>query len=122
MSAIVVLFAPMEAVVLPVVKLPLVKLLLLKHDNICVYVGVNLAKLNAVKRLAKLVTDIFPNVAPAGTFTVKLVEDAEVGVDAFTPPKNTTLLAAVLLKFVPVMVTEEPTAAVIGLKVVIEGT
>ena len=58
--------------------------------------------------------------APAGTVTVTLV-----AVDAVTvapvAPKNTILLPVVVLKLVPVIVTDVPGAALIGLKDVIVG-
>ena len=59
-------------------------------------------------------------VAPVGTVTVKLVEFAAVTV-ARVAPKKTMLLAAVVLKSVPVIVTVAPTAPLIGVKEVIVG-
>ena len=54
-------------------------------------------------------TEIFPVVAPAGTSAVILVaEDAETV--AATPLNATKLLAGVLLKLDPVIITEVPTA------------
>jgi hypothetical protein len=65
-------------------------------------------------------TVITPVVAPVGTVVV-----IEVAVDAVTiavvPLNCTVLLAAVVLKFVPVMVTVAPTAPVAGAKLVIVG-
>jgi hypothetical protein len=52
-------------------------------------------------------------VAPTGTVTVKLVVVAAVAV-ARVAPKTTILLARTVLKFVPVMVTEVPTAPEVG--------
>ena len=60
------------------------------------------------------------NVAPVGTVTVKLVVVAAVTV-ALVAPKNTILLAAVVLKLVPVIVTVAPTAALVGVKEVMVG-
>ncbi len=64
-----------------------------------------------------LITEL---VAPAGTVTVKVVAFADVTV-AFVAPKNTMLLAGVVLKFVPLIVTASPGLACRGLKEVIVG-
>ena len=48
--------------------------------------------------------------APVGTVTVRDVEVTDVGTAACVAPKNTKLLAAVVLKLVPVITTVEPTA------------
>ena len=53
--------------------------------------------------------------APLGTVTVKLVLVALVTI-ALTAPKYTILLAAVVLKSIPVIVTELPGIPVSGLK------
>ena len=58
-------------------------------------------------------------VAPVGTVTVKEVAVAAVTV-AIVLPKYTILLAAVVLKPVPVMVILEPTTPLAGLKEAIE--
>jgi hypothetical protein len=55
-----------------------------------------------------------------GTVTVKLVAVAAVTV-ARVAPKNTMLLAAVLLKPVPVRVTVAPTTPLVGVKEVMVG-
>ena len=67
-----------------------------------------------------MVTDIGWKVAPIGTVTVNDVADAAETV-AFVAPKYTVLLAAVVLKFVPVMVTGVPTAPLVGVKDVMVG-
>jgi hypothetical protein len=59
------------------------------------------------------VTWIFPEEAPTGTVVVKEVVVAAVIV-ALVPLKVTTLLAGVVLKFVPVIVTLAPTAPLEG--------
>src|SRR5471032_380786 len=59
-------------------------------------------------------------VAPAGTVTVKLVVLAAVTV-AMVAPKNTMLLAVVVLKLVPVMVTDVPTGPLAGVNDVTGG-
>ena len=66
------------------------------------------------------VTAIGPLVAPLGTVAVKLVALAAVTV-ALVPLNFTVLLAAVALKFVPVIVTGVPTGPICGLKPVIGG-
>lgn len=65
-------------------------------------------------------TVIFPVVAPAGTTTVSEVAEAAETVAAI-PLKVIVLLATVALKFVPVMATTEPTAPLVGEKLVIVG-
>ena len=58
--------------------------------------------------------------APEGTVTVTLIAEAAVTV-ARVAPKNTMLLAAVVLKPVPVRVTTIPGLAFKGLKLVMMG-
>jgi hypothetical protein len=90
-------------------------------------VGVNVGLKNWVLYAAKLVavfkTVIAPYLAPVGTATVKLVSVALLTI-AWVAPKNTMLLAAVLLKPVPVRVTVAPTPALalVGVKEVMVGT
>jgi hypothetical protein len=60
-------------------------------------------------------------VVPAGTVTVNEVVEAEVTA-AFAPPKETMLLDAVALKFVPVITTDEPEIPDVGENDVIVGT
>jgi hypothetical protein len=62
-----------------------------------------------------VVSDIFPDVAPGGTVTV-IVVDVEAVTVAVVLLNLTTLFAGVVLKFVPVMITVEPTAPLDGLK------
>lgn len=65
-------------------------------------------------------TKIVPVVAPAGTVTVRLFALAAVTV-AFVAPKKTMLFAAVVLKLLPLMVTEAPTAPFAGPNELIAG-
>jgi hypothetical protein len=75
-----------------------------------------MVKFDAVVTVTPLtVTEIGPLVAPAGTVTVSVVEVAPVTV-ATTPLNRTVLLANVVLKLVPVMVTVAPTAPLVGVK------
>lgn len=67
-------------------------------------------------------TVIVPVVAPAGTAVTILVVVGVPLIAAVTPLNLTILLAAVVLKLVPVMVTEEPTLPAIGLNPVMVGT
>jgi hypothetical protein len=62
-----------------------------------------------------VVTVIGPVVAPLGTVTVMLVVVDEITV-ALTPLNLTTLLTAVVLKFVPVIITVAPGAPLDGVK------
>ena len=57
--------------------------------------------------------------APPGTVAVTLVAVADVTV-AWVAPKNTMLLAAVVLKPLPVSVTTSPGLADVGLKDVVK--
>lgn len=67
-----------------------------------------------------VVTEMGPDEAPPGTATTKLVAVADETV-AFVPLNATVLLAGVVLKFVPVIVTDAPTAPVAGVNDVIVG-
>jgi hypothetical protein len=67
-----------------------------------------------VEVVVPLFTVMVPVVAPAGTVTTNWVALPDVTV-AVVPFIWTVLLAAVALKPVPVMVTDEPTAAEVGL-------
>lgn len=71
------------------------------------------------KLVAVFVTDILSVVTPTGTVTVKLVDEAAVTV-AFIEPKKTILLAGVLLKPKPLIITDSPALALRGVKEVIE--
>lgn len=66
------------------------------------------------------VTEIFPEVAPAGTVVVILLAVDEVTV-AIVLLNFTTLLAGFVLKLVPLIMTTAPTAPLIGLKPVMVG-
>lgn len=61
------------------------------------------------------VTDINPDVAPAGTVVVMLVA-VEEETAAAIPLKRTTFSVGVMLKFVPVIVTVVPSAPLLGVK------
>ena len=65
-------------------------------------------------------TDIGPGVVPAGTVTLSEMGVADVTA-ALTAPKYTMSFAAVVLKFVPVIVTVVPIGPVVGVKKVITG-
>lgn len=66
------------------------------------------------------VTRTFPVVAPVGTETTMLVALQLVGV-AGAPLNVTVLLPCAVPKLAPVMVTEEPTGPVAGLRLVMNG-
>jgi hypothetical protein len=66
-------------------------------------------------------TVIFPEIAPAGTAATMLVDVGVPLILATVPLNLTILLAGVVLKFVPVIVTEVPTGPEIGLKLVMVG-
>jgi hypothetical protein len=74
----------------------------------------------AVNPVVRFVTVIGWYVAPTGTVTLSEVEVAAVTV-AFTAPKYTMLFAAVVLKFVPVIVTVAPMGPEVGEKEEIVG-
>ena len=65
-------------------------------------------------------TVILPVVAPEGTVAAMRVADAPV-TEAMVPLNLTTLLPTVVLKLVPVIFTDEPTAPVAGVKEVMVG-
>lgn len=77
-------------------------------------------KLTPLLATPATVTTTFPIVAPVGTGTTMLVALQLVGV-AVVPLNFTVLAPCVAPKFVPVMVTEVPTAPVVGLRAVISG-
>ena len=66
------------------------------------------------------VRDIFPVVAPSGTVVVMLVEEEEL-TTAVTPLKVMILLAGVVLKFDPVIMTVAVSAPLAGFRLVIVG-
>src|SRR5215471_14253290 len=80
-------------------------------------VTVKLVELLAVP--PAVVTLILPVTAPVGTVAVIFVSETTVNEVALTPP-NVTFVAP--LRLLPVMVTTVPTAPLVGLKVVIEGS
>ena len=65
-------------------------------------------------------TEMVPVVAPEGTEVVILVEVLAVAM-AVVPLNFTMLLAAEVLKFVPVIVTVAPTNPLVGLKLAMVG-
>ena len=67
------------------------------------------------------VTMIGPEVAPPGTVTTILVE-VPVDTIAGVPLNFTILLAGVVSKLVPLIVTDVPTNPLVGLKLVTVGT
>jgi hypothetical protein len=116
-ASVVLKFVPVIIMVAPMAPLP-VKLAM---------VGAVLPSVITVKSAAEVaillftVTVIFPVVvAPEGTVTVSCVAVAFVTV-ATVPLTVTVLLDNVALKFVPVMTTVEPTAALVGVKLVMVG-
>jgi len=83
-------------------------------------VGLKNWVLYAAKLVAVFKTVIGAKVAPVGTVTVILVVVAAVIV-ALVAPKNTMLLAGVVLKPVPAIVTTSPGLALNGVKEVMVG-
>jgi hypothetical protein len=81
---------------------------------------VNVPALVTVMPVPLTKTEIVPVVAPTGTVTVSDVDVDPVTV-ARVPLKRTVLLAGVVLKLVPVMVTVAPTAPLVGEKLVMVG-
>ena len=67
--------------------------------------------------LPPTVTEIDPVVAPVGTVVVILVAELAV-TNAVVPLNCTILLAGVVSKFVPVIVTDVPTRPLVGVKLV----
>ena len=67
--------------------------------------------------LPPTVTEIDPVVAPVGTVVVILVAELAV-TNAVVPLNFTILLAGVVSKFVPVIVTDVPTRPLVGVKLV----
>ena len=106
-------FVPLITTVSPGAPLPGLKPLTVGEGSSTVKVG-------PVAVIPFTATFTAPVVAPAGTVMVKLVVLAVVTVAA-VPLKVTLLLAAVGLKFVPVMVTVAPTKPLVGLISVIVG-
>src|SRR5207245_3866664 len=82
--------------------------------------GVVTVKGTALLATPPRVTTTFPVVAPAGTGTAMLVALQLVGV-AVVPLNVTVLAPCAAPKFAPVIVTEVPTSAEVGLKLVILG-
>ncbi len=84
--------------------------------------GADVVTVKATPALATppTVTTTLPVVAPAGTVTTMLVALQLVAVAA-TPLNVTVLVPAVVPKFAPVIVTEEPIAPDVGLKLVMPG-
>ena len=87
-----------------------------------VIVGVaSTVKLDPLLATPPTVTTTFPVVAPAGTVTTMLVALQLVIVAAVVPLNVTVLVPCVEPKFVPVIVTDAPTAPDVGLRLVIVG-
>ena len=74
----------------------------------------------AVRLVPEFKTDSLSKLAPDGTATVRLVAEA-ADIVALAAPKHTTLLAAVVLKLAPVIVTLDPGVPTFGLTPVIVG-
>lgn len=107
-------FVPVIVTALPTGPLNGVKLVMVGST----LVTVKFVALVAV--LAPIVTVIFPVVEPEGTDVVILVAVLAVTV-AVVPLNFTVLLAGVVLKFVPVMVTVLPISPLVGVKEVMVG-
>ena len=92
-----------------------------KVDEICpVYVSLKGFVLLHINPVSVFKTVMFSWVAPTGTITVKLVEVA-LFTTALAIPKKTILLADVVLKPDPEIVTTVPTGPLAGVKLVIIG-
>ena len=83
-------------------------------------VGITMKLVALVTVTPLVVTDIFPVDAPAGTLAVILVVVTSV-IFVEDTPLNLTTLTELVLKSVPVMVTNAPTALLPGLNPVIVG-
>jgi hypothetical protein len=81
---------------------------------------VNVPALVTVMPVPLTRTEMVPVVAPTGTVTVSEFAVAAVTV-AKVPLKRTVLLAGIVLKLVPVIVTVAPTAPLVGEKLVMVG-
>ena len=88
---------------------------------VIVGVPVDTVKLTPLLATPPTVTTTFPVVAPAGTGTTMLVAFQLVIVVAVVPLNVTVLVPCVAPKFVPVIVTDVPTAPDVGLRLVIVG-
>ena len=87
-----------------------------------VIVGVaSTVKLDPLLATPPTVTTTFPVVAPVGTFATMLVALQLLIVVAVVPLNVTVLVPCVAPKFVPVIVTDAPTAPDVGLRLVIVG-
>lgn len=113
-AGVVLKFVPVMVTAFPVRPLDGVKLVMVSS------VLVTMKSLELVAVFAPIVTVIFPVEAPAGTEVVMLVAVLAVTM-AVVPLNLTMLLAGVVLKFVPVMITLVVTAPFAGVKLVIEG-
>src|SRR5580658_615319 len=89
-------------------------------DNVVMLGVASTVKLTPLLATPDTVTTTFPVVAPAGTGATMLVALQLVGV-ADVPLNLTVLVPCVVPKFVPVIVTEAPTAAEVGDNVVMLG-
>src|SRR5215472_4589427 len=101
-------FAPVMVTGAPIV--PLVGL-----TEVMLGVGTTV-KVNPLLVIPFTVTTTLPVVAPAGTMTTMLVALQLLAVPADVPLKVTALVPCVFPKFVPVIVTEAPIGADVGLK------
>jgi hypothetical protein len=102
------------AIVMDVPTTPLV------GDRLVMLGGTVTVKLTPLLASPPTVTTTLPVVAPDGTGTAMLVADQLVGV-AVVPLNFTVLVPCVAPKFVPVIVTDVPTAPVVGDKLVMLG-
>jgi hypothetical protein len=117
LAAVVLKFVPVMVTVVPSEPLAGVKLVM---AGALVDVVVTVKSLVDVAATLFTVTTILPVVAPVGTVTVSCVAVAAVTVAAI-PLKVTVLAEAVVLKFVPVIITVVPTTPLVGVKLVMVG-
>lgn len=101
-------FAPVIVTIVPMLPSGGSKLVIIGDGNTVKFVGL-------IKMIPLTIIKIGPSVAPAGTNTVNVVDVAAVTV-AEVPLNVTRLLAGVVLKFVPVIITVAPTAPLEGSK------
>src|SRR5262245_51080873 len=87
-------------------------------DNDVIVIAGTTVNVTPLLAIPDTVTVTLPVVAPSGTGATMLVADHDVGV-AVVPLNRTVLVPCVAPKFVPVIVTEAPTAPLVGFSDVI---
>jgi hypothetical protein len=116
LAAVVLKLVPEIVTAVPTTPLVGLKLVMVGEEEVLAVVTVKLEEEAAVA--SPTVMETVPVVAPVGTFTVNVVAVAAETV-ATTPLNLTILLASVVLKLVPVIVTVVPTTPLTGEKSVI---